>query len=110
MNFYRGATYKLPIRVLIKKQPLSFDDVEKIEFSFGGDIVKTYPDDDSITRSEDKLIIYLSSADTMLLDSYKTSRLQAKISFKDNSIKFSKLKSYTASDTLFKEELAEDGM
>lgn len=112
MRLNRGATYKIPVRILLKKQPLSFDNIQKIEFSFNGEIIKTYPDDKSITRKEDKLIIFLSSKDTLALTTTidKPAKLQARLVFTDEDIKFTDLKSYIVSDTQFKEVIVSDTM
>lgn len=101
MKFYRGATYKLPIRLLKDNTGLSLDDIEQVDFSFGSDLIKSYPADSSITREEEnKLIVFLSSDDTLSLKE-GMARLQARIVFKDNDAKFTKEKSYVAVTTQF---------
>jgi hypothetical protein len=92
MKLYQGATYKIPIKLKIKNEDLNISDINKVDFAFGDDIVKSYPDSQDIKKENNKLIIYLSSEDTMKLPAEKLSKLklQTRITFKDGMIKFAK--------------------
>ena len=102
MKIYQGATYKIPIQIKINNEILAIDDTKKIEFAFGEKLIKTYPSNhDDIKRDGNKLTVFLSSEDTLLLPADKVLRVQSRITFSDNSIKFTKLKSIAVVSTQF---------
>jgi hypothetical protein len=102
MKIYKGATYNLPVQIKINKETLPLNDVKKVEFAFGDNLIKTHPSND-VERNGDKLIVKLSAQDTNSLEQDIVQKLQARITFNDNSIKFTKLKSFVAVETRFSE-------
>ena len=91
MKIYQGATYKIPTQIEIDNKILNIDDTKKIEFAFGEDLIKTYPSKNKdIERSGNKLIVFLSSDDTLSLPADKVLRVQSRITFDDGSVKFTK--------------------
>lgn len=103
MKIYQGATYKYPIQIKINDEILLLDDIQKIEFAFGKNLIKTYPTDKTIQCEENKLTVVLSKDDTLSLSLNEILKLQARITFKDGSIKFTKSKPIAVVDTLFSE-------
>jgi hypothetical protein len=100
MIIYKGATYSYPIQIKINKEVLSLDDIKKIEFAFGDTLIKTHPSN-SVMRDGDKLIVKLSEQDTYSLEQDVIQKIQARVTFNDDTIKFTKPKSFAAVETNF---------
>lgn len=100
-KIYQGATYKIPIQIKIDNEILNIDDIKKIEFAFGEKIIKTYPcNNEEVERDDNKLIVFLSTQDTLSLTANMV-LVQSRITFNDNSVKFTKLKSIAVVSTQF---------
>lgn len=111
MKIYRGATYSYPIQIKINKEVLSLEDIQRVEFAFGDDLIKTYPSSDNeVERDDNKLIVKLTAEDTLSLTPNEPQRLQARVVFNDDSIKFTKGISFVAIDTQFSEEVTDNDM
>lgn len=94
MIIYQGNSYELPIILKINGAKITADDVEKVEFSFGQRerdktyteiLNKTYPD--IATNDGEKFILPLTQDDTLLLPHKAETYFQARICFKDGSVK-----------------------
>lgn len=102
MRIYQGATYKIPIQIKIKNEVLDINDVEKVEFAFGKNLIKKYPSNDkTVERDENKLTVFLSSEDTLSLPTDKVLRIQSRITFNSGDIKFTESESIVVISTEF---------
>lgn len=86
MIIMQGNTYRLPVRLKMNGEHLTDENVQLVEFSFGKNIVKSYPEE--VKFEEDAFVLPLTQEETFSLSSGSVS-YQIRVLFPDGSVKAS---------------------
>lgn len=103
MIIMQGNTYRLPVRLKMKGEHLTDENVKLVEFSFGKNIVKNYPKD--VTFEEGAFVLPLTQEETFSLSPGSVS-YHIRVLFPDGTVKSSHVTSGMVAGSISKAVLS----